>query len=173
MRLIDERDLIRRISELPDLRTMNTATIGKIIKACPTVEAEPVRHGRWIFDDGVEYCYKCSECKAVTPPHYIAHDYCPHCGAKMDGKMLQPLTWEEAMQDDFYLERVGDEYVDVALNQMAVGTEGESVDGYIFYTTHSEDGLKLWAKDYGKTWRCWSRRPTPEERAAIPWEEID
>lgn len=42
MRLIYERELIARISELPDLRTMNTATIGKIIKACSTIDAVEV-----------------------------------------------------------------------------------------------------------------------------------
>ena len=41
------------------------------------------KHGRWVFDNGVDYCQKCSECKTVKPPHYIRHSYCPHCGAKM------------------------------------------------------------------------------------------
>lgn len=45
---------------------------------------ERVRHGRWVFDNGVDHCYKFSECKAVKPPHYIADDFCPNCGAKMD-----------------------------------------------------------------------------------------
>lgn len=52
----------------------------------PTVDAAPVRHGRWIFDSGVDYCEKCSECKALKPPHYISDNYCPGCGAKMDGE---------------------------------------------------------------------------------------
>ena len=77
MRLIDERELIRRISELPDLRTINTGTIGKIIKECITIDAEPV--------------VRCKDCK-----HYNGHrwclyfadsvqddDYCSY-GAKMD-----------------------------------------------------------------------------------------
>ena len=89
---------------------------------------------------------------------------------------LHPLTFEEATEDDYYLERKGDEDIDVALNQFATFTlEGspriEDYD-FIVFTTHDEDGLKLRRADYGKTWRCWSRRPTPEERAAIPWEEI-
>lgn len=24
--------------------------------------------------------------------------------------------------------------------------------------------------DYGKTWRCWSARPTDEQREAVPWD---
>lgn len=29
----------------------------------------------------------------------------------------------------------------------------------------------LMAEKYGKTWRCWSRKPTPEQMAAEKWEE--
>ena len=25
--------------------------------------------------------------------------------------------------------------------------------------------------EYGKTWRCWSARPTDEQREAVPWDE--
>ena len=35
------------------------------------------------------------------------------------------------------------------------------------------DGGRTWYTDctYGETWRCWLRKPTPEEMANIPWEE--
>lgn len=26
-------------------------------------------------------------------------------------------------------------------------------------------------KEYGKTWRCWTARPTDEQREATPWDE--
>lgn len=29
----------------------------------------------------------------------------------------------------------------------------------------------LMAEKYGKTWRCWSRKPTPEQMEAEKWEE--
>lgn len=49
------------------------------IEALPSVEVEPVKHGRWIdMDDHV----MCSCCGAT---HYGADkNYCPNCGAKMD-----------------------------------------------------------------------------------------
>ena len=37
--------------------------------------------------------------------------------------------------------------------------------------------LAYWLKDeelvseYGKFWRCWLRKPTPEQKAAVEWEE--
>ena len=33
------------------------------------------------------------------------------------------------------------------------------------------DGRKhLFDADYGKTWRCWTSRPTQEQRQAVKWE---
>lgn len=31
--------------------------------------------------------------------------------------------------------------------------------------------LDIWEQDYGKTWRCWPRKPTPEQMAAEKWEK--
>ena len=48
----------------------------------PTADVVEVRHGYWI--DGKCGHYKiCSECKQIADFDF---DYCPHCGAKMDGK---------------------------------------------------------------------------------------
>lgn len=46
----------------------------------PTVEAEPVRHGRWIV--GLDGSCMCSECNKVF--RYEIEYYCPNCGARMD-----------------------------------------------------------------------------------------
>lgn len=48
--------------------------------------AEPVRHGKWInagHDAFTQYrrCSSCARLLANAP----AYDYCPRCGAKMDG----------------------------------------------------------------------------------------
>jgi hypothetical protein len=47
---------------------------------------------------------------------------------------------------------------------------GSVKDGFVYYETHNTNELKLLEIDYGKTWRCWARRPTDEERAAAAWE---
>ena len=52
----------------------------------PTVEAEPVRHGRWM--DGTSrgsysiYCSYCGSHKETICPS----EYCPACGARMDAE---------------------------------------------------------------------------------------
>ena len=60
--------------------------ISDIAKA-PTIEAEPVKHGRWEWD--TEDIYRCTVCyekvhvkEVMGRPDW---EYCPNCGAKMDG----------------------------------------------------------------------------------------
>lgn len=55
------------------------------INDMPTIEAEHVRHGRWDdSNDGIiPYCTVCGRshrCFDRTP------NFCPNCGARMDGK---------------------------------------------------------------------------------------
>lgn len=60
-----------------------------IIDVQPTVEAEPIRHGKWIFKEGY---ITCSVCEAQPYKDFRTIDFdnlfkhCPCCGAKMDGK---------------------------------------------------------------------------------------
>ena len=63
-----------------------------IIDLQPTVDAEPVEHGRWIHDKWSEkrHDYNCSLCgcriTGVDPFSLsaTAFYYCPECGANMD-----------------------------------------------------------------------------------------
>lgn len=47
-----------------------------------------------------------------------------------------------------------------------------SLQGSTFYVAIPFVGYHSWGdnKYYGKTWRCWSSRPTDEQREAVPWE---
>ena len=64
-----------------------------IIDSFPAAEVAPVRHGRWIcIRKGYEE-YECSVCHGMDSncsDYYADHvvteqEYCPFCGAKMDG----------------------------------------------------------------------------------------
>ena len=48
------------------------------IVTAPTVDAVPVKHGEWTVIDG---CVSCSVCGEPC----MEFNYCPNCGAKMDG----------------------------------------------------------------------------------------
>lgn len=58
----------------------------------PTANVQEVRHGKWVLykprRENRNATYKCSECKKVCSSYYNdvgGWNYCPHCGAKMDG----------------------------------------------------------------------------------------
>ena len=57
----------------------------------PAADVAEVKHGKWLLErepDGKPYCFHCSVCDSDF--HHIgiktASDFCPNCGAKMDGK---------------------------------------------------------------------------------------
>lgn len=52
------------------------------IAALPAADVAPVRHGRWLGHEyGFAWCSLCHERQEVD---FAPHNYCPHCGAKMD-----------------------------------------------------------------------------------------
>lgn len=57
--------------------------VKKLIEAEPTSDVVPVRHGRWI-DDMVGYV-ECSVCYDLEKDVCAIYNFCPNCGAKMDG----------------------------------------------------------------------------------------
>ena len=57
--------------------------IAEYISMIPPADVATVRHGRWIAPhDG--FC-TCSICKCPAYVVWSATNYCPNCGAKMDG----------------------------------------------------------------------------------------
>lgn len=54
-----------------------------------SADVAPVRHGRWIdetFSFSRPRCSVCGElCIGLHAFSYVLTDYCPHCGARMDG----------------------------------------------------------------------------------------
>ena len=63
--------------------------VKSILHSAKPIDAVPVRHGQWEKKSGL---YSCSECGMTCPYdvqadviEYWACNYCPNCGAKMDG----------------------------------------------------------------------------------------
>ena len=62
--------------------------IKSAINSIPAADVAPVVHGRWIHDgrrveSGIDWCH-CSEC-GKSDNFCARTNYCPNCGAKMDG----------------------------------------------------------------------------------------
>lgn len=101
MRLIDADNLTNKAEILYRFTSSGKITPWSAVRVCEinnikTVDAEPVRHGQWATDaEDIEwgnslkrkYCTNCGK-----RPHFdkeerefVLTNYCPHCGAKMDG----------------------------------------------------------------------------------------
>ena len=55
-----------------------------VLEEASAADVAEVKHGRWVICSDGYYPY-CSECKN-EPKHGEMTDYCPNCGAKMDGE---------------------------------------------------------------------------------------
>lgn len=87
MRLIDADALEQAAIERhkSGLLTKSEAeTVADMALNAPTID--PVKHGRWIsVDDDEPWLKECSECETLVDNPETGWDYCPSCGAKMDG----------------------------------------------------------------------------------------
>lgn len=104
MRLVDIEDtsLLKMIAD----GRLSAKAVWRLIKSQPTVDAVPVRHGKWVYDpNGMDWglpAWVCSEChqkNSMIPTHIRGKDsmirvtkpllwagsrYCPNCGARME-----------------------------------------------------------------------------------------
>ena len=58
-------------------------TLVSDLRDMKTADVPPARHGRWLYvDTDTEQFFLCNRCKKKE---YWESNYCPNCGAKMDG----------------------------------------------------------------------------------------
>lgn len=89
-KLLDRDVLIyhlRRMMEARQIDRLPKSGYAKAIEdvaGCPTVDAVPVVHGRWIYHDDDYYPWlECAECHWEYSG-LKRYRYCPECGARMD-----------------------------------------------------------------------------------------
>lgn len=93
MRTIDADKLVDMLYDNEFAVLCPLDEVSGVVDACPTVDAVPVVHGRW--DNSGRYTFpgggtavRCTNCGcALTESEYRLNNwnYCPVCGAKMDG----------------------------------------------------------------------------------------
>lgn len=88
-RYIDADKLKKHYSWWADAGLQNEkADMDQIVDSIPTADVQEVKHGIWSeyadrdFDGNLFYTYTCSCCNKVF---YHNYNYCPNCGARMDG----------------------------------------------------------------------------------------
>ena len=117
-------------------------------------------------------------------------DECPYvdeCGTNVaNGEMIKPLL-EDALAllkpeprvlslDELHLNRVFNAFEEKAV--IAFETSGIYKDSYyngcemiaVLATTATMEDWEEKESEYGRTWRCWSSRPTDEQMEAVKWE---
>lgn len=94
MRLIDSDALLELYADTEQINfavyNVPVPIVRQNILDMPTIEAEPVRHGRWIHTDLAAHWHgkdECSECTYHEKDRSdLSHlNYCPNCGCKMQG----------------------------------------------------------------------------------------
>lgn len=86
--LISRAAAIGCLGNSPEQMCMPWSEMERMLRELPAVDAAPVVHGRWIdYKDE----HQCSVCKETTIVDFyvwraIQFDFCPYCGAKMDGE---------------------------------------------------------------------------------------
>lgn len=97
-RLIDADALCRHLSDwqygsmTDGKHDVEYGVIENVIEGIekePTIDAVPVRHGKWVKADSQQYfrkhypAFTCSEC-GYRKDSQKTWNYCPQCGARMD-----------------------------------------------------------------------------------------
>ena len=84
-RLIVAGDLWSDIMMLPHNGDMiSSEEVEQAIMEAPTVDAVEVVHGTW-ENEQFGFMYYNATCSVCKSHNDSASNYCPHCGAKMDG----------------------------------------------------------------------------------------
>ena len=86
-RYIDADAALKRFEEMHGdeselLNCYNADWIVSFIETQPTADVQEVKHGTWGKSLFAKDFFRCSLCSAVWNRKF---EYCPHCGAKMDG----------------------------------------------------------------------------------------
>ena len=128
-------------------------------------------------NEGV-YWYECWECNATGPTEKTREAALSAALHRAEPEM-RPLTLAEVLElgkdDDsiVYIEsrRFGGcgwyQPCTIIFDSSTVGRRNE-----IHFYEPGNDLPDFWPEaEYGKSWRCWPRKPTPEQMAAAEWEE--
>lgn len=97
-----EKEYIERGALIAEYDRLHIGVAGgarKLMVDAPAADVVEVRHGKWLKTDAYPHRVYCSLCyrtyvmneeiiagRSEHPTFCTEAEYCPHCGAKMDGK---------------------------------------------------------------------------------------
>lgn len=76
----------RAVAKYPSSFTLGIFASADELKNIPAADVAQVRHGHWRWDGRFRACSICGSYVEFTETLGASHwNYCPHCGAKMEG----------------------------------------------------------------------------------------
>ena len=117
--------------------------------------------------------YRCRKCGAQGPVEYRSHGPAAEEAARAAALRrynppLKPMTRQELPRRYLmpcWIEQRGEDAFPDLLDKDSVGFYGK------FENLNARETNYLFYAQYGKTWRCWERKPTKEEMEAAGWEK--
>lgn len=90
MAYINREKFAEAICNFPAIDEDTANAVISLLHRQPTSDVVEVKHGEWVHNSNCSYRKFCSICGRSRPrrnDHEFASstNYCPHCGAKMDG----------------------------------------------------------------------------------------
>ena len=118
-----------------------------------------------------EYFCLCAACEATSPAG-TSKEAAVAAALHRAEPEIRPLTLEEISEkvydtdwDFVWLETKGDIF------QLQLCPRYVNEEVLDFCWPLSDDEIEENVEEMGKSWRCWPRKPTPEQMAAEKWEE--
>ena len=140
--------------------------IKKVLHACD--EGYACKRIKCPYDDGKSLCNG-SRCMTDARKDFLA--YIQQLESKLAEyeKPLVPMTLDSIATNMRFLLPC---WIETKANMWPDVLDRDSVGNYGKIDTRKRVAVRyLMDADYGKTWRCWSRRPTDKERKAAKWDD--
>lgn len=136
---------------------------------CPYCGAEMMMEK---YDNKEIYWYICAKCGCAAPMGKNPEAALSAALHRAEPEM-RPMTLEEVWEkvDDADWNFVWLEYPLCSYMLQIIPRHRSKTYFYFLVPGEDEDERKEPTVEINKTWRCWPRKPTPEQMAAEKWEE--
>lgn len=124
-------------------------------------------------------CYICPDCPCVNSPEVEgfktaeeALEAAKAAALRRYTPPLKPMTLEEVKEvKAVWIEDPEQEYESKLYPAIYWGVGNGSYSVFVADIDDGEERAWYRNEEYGTWWRCWSRKPTDEERSAAGWEK--
>jgi len=133
------------------------------------IELLRIEHQCILSNTNGECDRRCNDCDLVQDDAELNEMY-TEAVSILEAQRLGVMSLDAVLQEDipFWLEYRDPK--DWELNEWVLLFDTDSVAGERIGLRGRLSCHLPWTKDYGIEWRCWTSKPTDEERMAEPWE---